>query len=94
MATFILFGKYSTEALKKISAERTNKATNLIKKLGGKVSAMYALLGQYDLVLIADFPGTEEAMKASIALSKMTGIAFTTSPAVTVEQFDKLTANV
>lgn len=94
MATFILFGKYSTEALKKITAERTNKATNLIKKLGGKVSAMYALLGQYDLVLIADFPGTEEAMKASIALSKMTGIAFTTSPAVTVEQFDKLTANV
>ena len=29
-------------------------------------------------------------MKASLALSKMTGIAFTTCPAATVEEFDKI----
>ena len=31
-------------------------------------------------------------MKASIELAKATGIGFTTSPAVTVEEFDKIVA--
>jgi hypothetical protein len=44
--------------------------------------------------MVADFPGTSEAMKASIALMKLTGIAFSTSPAVTVDVFDKLLADV
>ena len=33
-------------------------------------------------------------MKASVALSKLTGISFTTSPAVPVEDFDKMIAQV
>ena len=41
-------------------------------------------------MFIVNFPGTEQAIKASVALSKTTGIAFTTLPAVTVEEFDKL----
>jgi uncharacterized protein with GYD domain len=53
---------------------------------------MYALLGPYDLVFIVDLPGTQEAMKASVKLSKATGIAFTSCPAMTVEHFDKLMA--
>ena len=31
-------------------------------------------------------------MQASIALTKLTGIGFTTSPAVAVDEFDKLLA--
>ena len=38
MSTFFMFGKYSQEALKGISAERTKKAAALIKKYGGKIS--------------------------------------------------------
>lgn len=90
MATFIMFGKYSPQALKGISAKRTRKADDLLKKFGGKVCCRYALLGEKDLILIVDFPNQEQAMKASIALSKMTGIAFSTSPAVSIEEFDKL----
>ena len=93
MAAYVFLGKYSVDALKRISAERTTKAIKLITKLGGKVSALYALLGQYDLLLIAEFPGTAEAMQASIALSKMTGISFTTSPALSIEDFDKMNVN-
>ena len=90
MATFFMFGKYSAQAVKEMSPGRTQKAVDLIKKLGGEVKGMYALLGESDLVLIVTLPGIEAAMKASLALSKMTGIGFTTSPAVTVEQFDKI----
>jgi len=40
--------------------------------------------------LVVELPSTEQAMKASIALSKLTGIAFTTLPAVSMADFDKL----
>ena len=94
MATFFMFGKYSSGALKEISAERTDRVVSLIKNLGGEVSSMYALMGENDLVLIVSFPGVEQAMKASVALSKLTGISFTTSQAVTVEEFDRIIGDI
>ena len=90
MATFFMFGKYSSESLIGMSAERTGKIINQINKHGGEVNSMYAVLGEKDLVFIVNFPGVEQAMKASVALSKLTGISFTTSQAVTIEEFDKL----
>ena len=36
MATFFMFGKYSAEALKEISADRTDTAKGLIKSFGGE----------------------------------------------------------
>ncbi len=93
MATFLMFGKYSPASLKGAGAARTKKALGAVKKFQGQVEAMYATLGPNDLVVVASFPGTAEAMQASIALAKLTGIGFTTSPAVAVEQFDKLFAD-
>lgn len=90
MSIFFMFGKYSTESLKGISAERTQKAVELIQKLGGEVKSMYSLLGEHDLVFIVELPDTEQAVKVSIALNKLTGISFSTSPVVNVEEFDKL----
>jgi len=94
MVTFFMFGKYSHEATKAISAKRTDKALGLIKKFGGNVKSMHALLGENDLVFIVTFPGVDKAMQASVALCKLTGISFTTCPAVTVDEFDKLMADV
>ncbi len=92
MAKFFMYGKYSKEAMGGISAERTKNALDVIAKAGGKVNSMYALLGKYDIVLITDFPGVAEVMKASIALNKLTNISFTSFPAITIEEFDKITA--
>jgi uncharacterized protein with GYD domain len=90
MTTFILFGKYTMEGLKGMSAERTEDALDVIEKCGGQVQAMYAVLGPYDLVFVLSFPSTEDAMKCSVFLARMTGIAFATAPAVSVEQFDSM----
>jgi len=90
MATFIMFGKYSMEATKAMSAKRTDQAMSLLKENGGEFKAGYSLLGETDLVLIVDLPSTEAAMKFSAELSKMQGISFTTAPAVNVADFDKL----
>ena len=92
MNTFLMFGKYSAEAIKAMSPARTQSTVNLFKQMGGEVKAMYALLGDVDLVFVVTLPSIEAAIKASVALSKQTGIAFTTSPAMSVEEFDKIIA--
>jgi len=90
MATYLMFGKYTLEALKGISAKRTDEAQALIKQHGGTLKAAYALLGETDLVLIVDLPDNGQAMKLSAAMAQKFSIAFTTAPAVSVEDFDKL----
>jgi len=85
-----MFGKYTLEAVKQISADRTGKAAALLKKHGGELKTAYATLGVNDLVLVVDLPGTAQAMQASVALTKLTGIPFATAPAVPVEEFDVL----
>lgn len=92
MPIFMVFGKYTSEALRGISRERTNKAVELIENNGGKVISMYAVLGEHDLVFTLEFPDTEKALATSVELNKLTGISFTTSPVVEVEKFDKLVA--
>jgi len=94
MATYFLFGKYSAEARKGISSGRTEKANQMIKKYKGKIISIYALLGEKDLVIIATFPGTEQAVKYSLAVSKLTGICFATSEAIPVADFDKMASGV
>ncbi|MBF0385374.1 MAG: GYD domain-containing protein [Candidatus Omnitrophica bacterium] len=90
MEKFIFMGRYSIESLKEMSIERTEKAINLINELGGKVENIYALLGNYDLIIIAQIPDTEKAMKASLGLAILTGISFSTCPAISVKDFDKI----
>jgi uncharacterized protein with GYD domain len=85
-----MFGKYSEFALDKISSDRTKAAVNQIHELGGEVKAMYALLGEHDLMFIANFPDMPHALQASVTLSRSLGIHFDSHQAVTVEEFDSL----
>jgi uncharacterized protein with GYD domain len=90
MATYLLFGKYSLESVQEISAARTEQAMELIKENGGAFKSGYATLGEQDIVIVVDLPGIEQAIKVSVGLAKMLGISFTTSPAVSLEEFDRI----
>jgi hypothetical protein len=41
-------------------------------------------------MICVKLPGVEDAVKASVALARLTGVAFTTCPAIEVEVFDRL----
>jgi uncharacterized protein with GYD domain len=90
VATFFMFGRYSREAIDEISPERTRQVHQVIEGLQGTVKAIYALLGEYDVVILADFPRMAEAMKASIEIKRATGISFFTTAAMPIEEFDDL----
>jgi len=90
MATYFMFGKYTGDAIDGISAKRTQDAVAMMKKFRGEIKGIYTLLGEHDLVIIAELPGAEEAVKASVALGRLSGVSFRTSPAIPVEAFDKM----
>ena len=94
MSIFLMFGRYSPEAIKNVSPMRTVQAREVITQHGGKIISMYAVMGDHDLVFTIDFDNADKAMATSVALYKLTGIHFTTSPVVDVEQFDKLVGDV
>ncbi|MFQ6675933.1 MAG: GYD domain-containing protein [Fidelibacterota bacterium] len=93
-STYFMLGTYSREAIEGISSQRTTEANEQIAKHGGNVLSVHALLGGPDLVIMAEFPGTEEAMKASLSLTRLTGISFSTHPAVSVDTFDRLASEL
>ena len=90
MGIYLMFGKYSPDSVQEISSERTEKAEELIKNNGGTVKDGYALLGSSDLLLIVEFPDTASAVKTSVDMGKMLGVSFATTPAITIEEFDKM----
>ena len=90
MKTYLMLGKYSNEATKEINPERTTKAINIIEKLGGKVKGMFAILGDYDIAIIIEGPEIEKMVKISVDLQILTGVHFSTLPAMPVDYFDTL----
>lgn len=94
MSTFIMTGKYSAEAVKKIAGERTLEADEIVRKCGGTIVAAYATLGKIDILVITEFPDISSAMKASIGLTQALGISFATMPALPIEDFDKLVGSL
>ena len=94
MSTFFMFGKYTPDAIRDISTERTDEAVKLIENAGGKIVSMHAVLGEYDLIILAEFPDVKEAMKASVGLNMITGISFSTIPALPAADFDKMVSEI
>jgi len=89
MSTYFLTGTYGADAIEGISRKRTADVTKMIEDIGGKLVSVYLLLGEKDLVIIAEFPGLKEAIIGSVSISKITGISFTTNPAITAKEFDE-----
>jgi uncharacterized protein with GYD domain len=85
-----MFGKYTSDAAKEIHPERTTKAIKIIEASGGKIKGMYATLGDYDLILIVEGTDIDKIIKTSVDLFIITGIHFSTFPAIPVDYFDAL----
>ena len=90
MPIFMMFGNYTPEALRGINPDRTRQVAEIVEGNGGEVRAMYAVMGEHDLVFIFDLPDQERALMTSVAIERLTGIILRTSPVVEVEKFDRL----
>ena len=90
MALYLMLGNYTNPSVHDIKVARTKEAVGIIEKNNGQVVSMYAMLGQFDVVLIVNLPGNREAMEVSVGLSKVTGIHFNTGPVIPIDRFDEM----
>ena len=90
MSKFIMCGSCPPEALKEVGVGYKEKVVEVVSDCNGTIDAMYSTLGEFDLIIFADLPDVESAMNASIELNKLTGVAFSSSPAVELQELLKL----
>ena len=67
--------------------ERLMEVDQEIEKMGVKVIAQYALLGQYDFVSIVEAPDNETIAHLSVDLGSRGTVQIMTLPAIALENF-------
>jgi len=89
MSTYILRGiltDQGTEQLKE-HPEWIEKLNLDLEKMGVKLLAQYAVLGQYDLVTIIEAPDNRTVVKVSTQLTLRGNVKVITLPALPVNDF-------
>lgn len=90
MAQFLYEVAYTSDSWSTQVRERGNvleRIQPLMDECGGRVDSCFYAFGDYDLVLIADFPGAEEAAAFSLAATAGGSVkTIKTTPLLTVEQ--------
>jgi uncharacterized protein with GYD domain len=93
MSLYVSLLKYSPEGMKGISPERFQRNKALIESKGGKLIGAYALMGEWDVLTITDFPDEKSAMSALVAVGK-SGVGTTqTMTAMPLDEFVTLAKN-
>jgi uncharacterized protein with GYD domain len=69
MALYVILGNLTDKGLQDLDAVRKahDNADMAITKLGGRLVGRYYLLGQYDYVLIVDFPKDALVLRGALA---------------------------
>jgi uncharacterized protein with GYD domain len=93
MPTYVTLFNYSAEGFKELSEARRQQQMHLIESQGGRVIGAYGLMGQWDVLLITEFPDEKSAMRALVSTCQ-SGVGTTqTMPAIALEEFVQLGQN-
>ena len=93
MPTYVTLFRYSSEGFKDLSEERRQQQISLIESHGGQVKEAYGLMGEWDVLIITEFPDEKSAMSALVATCQ-SGIGTSqTMTALPLEEFVNLAQN-
>jgi uncharacterized protein with GYD domain len=92
MPTYIFLYKLTDQGIKNIKEmpQRMEKAIEASEAVGGKVLGVYSVLGEYDLVSIAEFPNDETVLSLALAFGSQGNVRSTTLKAFTKETFTEI----
>jgi uncharacterized protein with GYD domain len=92
MPTYIFLYKLTDQGIKNIKEmpQRIEKAIEASEAVGGKVLGVYSVLGEYDLVSIAEFPNDEIVLNLALAFGSQGNVRSTTLKAFTKEEFAEI----
>jgi uncharacterized protein with GYD domain len=89
MSTYILLGIFTDQGTEQVKEhpEWIEGLNRDLEKLGVKLLAQYAVLGQYDLVTIIEAPDNRTVVKVSTQLTLRGNVKVITLPALPVSDF-------
>ena len=92
MATYISFIQYTQQGLQKIkeSPGRLDQAKKAYEAAGGKLKDIYLVMGEYDIVVVAELPSDDAVAKLALSLGAAGNIRTRTSRAFTEAEYRKL----
>jgi len=92
MPTYITLARYTQKGIENIkqSPSRLDQAKKLLESVGGKFKGFFLTMGQYDIVLIAEFPDDAAVAKMTLALGSAGNVRTETLCAFTEEEYRKI----
>jgi uncharacterized protein with GYD domain len=92
MPHFVMLLRYTQQGIAKIkeSPARLDAAKKAAEKAGGKVHAWYLTMGQYDAVLISEFPNDEAGANFALSVGALGNVTTETLKAFTETEYRKI----
>jgi uncharacterized protein with GYD domain len=89
MPHFVTLIRYTQQGLARIkeSPARLEAAKKAAEKAGGKIHAWYLTMGQYDAVLISEFPSDDAGAKFTLSIGALGNVTTETLKAFTESEY-------
>jgi uncharacterized protein with GYD domain len=96
MPHYVTLVRYTHQGIAKIkdSPSRLDAAKKAAEKEGGKIQAWYLTMGQYDAVLISEFPSDEASAKFALSAGSLGNISTETLKAFPEAEFRKIVGSL
>jgi uncharacterized protein with GYD domain len=96
MPHFVILGRYTQQGIARMkeSPARIDAAKKAAEKVGGKLHSWYLTMGQYDSVIISEFPNDETAAEFSLFLGALGNVTNETLRAFTEVEFRNIVGGV
>ena len=92
MATYLMLSRLTDEGRKTLKERpgRLEAVNKEVEAMGARVTAQYALLGEYDFVNVIEAPSNEVIARISVELGSRGTLTITTYPAMSTAQFSEM----
>jgi uncharacterized protein with GYD domain len=92
MPHFVALLRYTQQGIAKIkeSPARLDAAKKAAEKAGGKIHSWHLTMGQYDAVIISEFPNDEACAKFTLSVSALGNVTTETLKAFTESEYRKI----
>ncbi len=89
MQTFATLVRFTAEGTKTLgeSRKRYENYQKLVQEAGGRVTASYGLLGEYDILTIAELPNEKAAARIALAIASRGTVSTQTLTAIPIKEF-------
>ena len=94
MATYIMLSRWTEQGIRDIKTlgARVDAFRQLVRNMGGEMKGFYALVGQYDTIVIVEAPNDEAMAKMALSVGSVGNVKTETLRAFTEDEVKEIIA--